>query len=114
MSDSSKSQSGGVANIRGLDYQKKFIAYLCTEIVSGKRDIKRITCEYKDDIEVEEDSKLVYYQIKSTTDHSLRKEKIMESIKLFSDTYKSNSGRSAHNEFVLVSNARIMNFEDLL
>jgi hypothetical protein len=83
------------------------------EMISGKRNIKRISCELKDDIEVEEDSKLVYYQIKSTTKESLPKNKIMDSIRLFC-TINSSSQKPQSNEFVLVSNTKIANLKDIL
>lgn len=54
----SHSQTGGEAAWRGLDYQKKFIAYLSLEMLLLNRPIRRITCEHLDDVEVEED----YYQ----------------------------------------------------
>jgi hypothetical protein len=59
MIERTHSQRGGVAGWRGLDYQAKFIAYLSMEMLL-KKTIKRITCEHLDDIEVEEDSKLLY------------------------------------------------------
>lgn len=71
MTDSSNSQSGGESTFRGLDYQKKFIAYLCTELLLENSKIKKISCERLDDIEVEEDTRLVYYQIESTSREAL-------------------------------------------
>lgn len=112
MTNSSNSQRGGESIFRGLDYQKKFIAYLCTEMLLGKRKIERISCEHLDDIEVEEDSKLVYYQIKSTTQDSLPSSEIINSIELFSSTNNSAFGNSPYHEYVLVSNARIQKFAD--
>lgn len=112
MTDSSNSQRGGEFAFRGLDYQKKFIAYLCTEMLLGKRKIKRISCEHLDDIEVEEDSKVVYYQIKSTSQDSLPRSEIINSIELFSSTNNSAIAKSPYHEYVLVSNARIRKFGD--
>jgi Cap4-like dsDNA endonuclease family protein len=96
-----------------LGYQKKFIAYLCVELISEKRNIKKISCEWKDDILVEEDSKFVYYQIKSTNNDSLPKNEIMDSLGLFC-TITNPAKISEYNEYVLVSNARIANFRDHL
>ena len=73
MINTSQSQRGGEAAWRGLDYQKKFIAYLSLKMLLEKQSIKRITCEHLDDIEVEEQSKLLYYQVKSTSNSSLPK-----------------------------------------
>jgi Cap4 dsDNA endonuclease len=83
MVDVSRSQSGGVATWRGLDYQKRYIAYLAIQMLSDQKQIKRITCESLDDIEVEEESKIVYYQVKTTTSDALKDSKIIDSIKLF-------------------------------
>lgn len=66
------SQGGGEAAFRGLDYQKKIIAYLSLGMLSKEPPIRNsVTCEHFDDIEVEEDSKLIYYQVKSTTERSM-------------------------------------------
>jgi hypothetical protein len=40
-----KSQRGGETAFRGLDYQKRFIAYLAMEMLLGNKPIKTITCE---------------------------------------------------------------------
>lgn len=59
------------------------------------------------DIEVEKDSKMIYYQIKSTSSPSLPKPDIIESIRLFSSIEAINEKK--YNEYVLVSNANIRN-----
>ena len=51
---------GCAANWKGLDYQKKFIAFLAVGMLSEDSVIKRITCENVEDVEVEEESKNVY------------------------------------------------------
>jgi uncharacterized protein YjbI with pentapeptide repeats len=112
MSSTSKSKSGGEAANRGMDYQKKFAAYLCVQMLKGK--IKRVTCEWQDDIEIEEDSKIVYYQIKSSTQDKLPVEEILKSFNLFSSVGKTNSGSPTKKEYVLVCNKRIEKFNDLL
>src|SRR5687767_6523660 len=106
----SRSQRGGESTFRGLGYQTKFIAYLSLEMLSQKCPIKKITCEHTDDIEVQEDSKLIYYQVKSTSQSTLPKSKIIDSIKLFSLTESNN--REKYNKYVLVSNAKIGSFND--
>ena len=112
----SDSQKGGEVAFRGLDYQKKFIAYLSTEMLLTKPRIKRITCEHLSDIEVEEDSKLVYYQVKSTTKNTLSKSKVIDGIKSFS-LIDSNKKKDSANEYIIVSSANIANiskFNDIL
>jgi hypothetical protein len=102
----SKSQRGGEDSNRGMDYQKRFAALLCCKmLLEGK--IKRVTCEHLDDIEVEEETKIIYYQLKSTKCNSLRKKDIIKSFKLFSDIDSYNKGDTKEKEYVLVSNARI-------
>ncbi len=96
MIDTSQSQRGGEAGWRGLDYQKKFIAYLSLEMLLQNQSIKKITCEYLDDIEVEEQSKLLYYQVKSTTNTILPKSDIIDSFKLFS-SIESRNEKSRYN-----------------
>jgi hypothetical protein len=81
-------------------------------MISGKRNIKKISCEWKDDILVEEDSKFVYYQIKSNINDSLSRSEIMDSIGLFCTINNPADHVSQYNEYVLVSNARIANFRD--
>lgn len=100
----SASQKGGESTFRGMEYQKKFAAYLCVEMLNGK--IRRVTCEQLDDIETEEDSKIIYYQIKSTTQDSLPKGEILKSFKNFSSIDGSNNG-TPKREYVLVCNKRI-------
>jgi hypothetical protein len=102
-----KFQTGGEAAFRGLDYQKKFIAYLALEMLLGKRPIVRISCEHQDDIEVEEnDSILTYYQIKSTKRRTLAKSKIIEALNLFLSIQAMKKANRVNN-YVLVSNADI-------
>ena len=111
----SDSQKGGEAAFRGLDYQKKFIAYLSTEMLLTKPRIKRITCEHLSDIEVE-DSKLVYYQVKSTTKNTLSKSEVIDGIKSFS-LIDSNKKKDSANEYIIVSSAniaKISKFNDIL
>ena len=55
MIDSSRSQRGGIATWQGLDYQKRFIAYLSISMLSEKNQIIRITCEDLDDIKRRKD-----------------------------------------------------------
>ena len=57
-----RSEKGGESTFRGIDYQKKFIAFLCLGMLGQVSSIKRITCEHNDDIEIYEDSLLKYYQ----------------------------------------------------
>jgi hypothetical protein len=112
----SDSQKGGEVAFRGLDYQKKFIAYLSTEMLLTKPRIKRITCEHLSDIEVEEDSKLVYYQVKSTTKTTLSKSEVIDGIKSFS-LIDYNKKKDSANEYIIVSSANIANiskFDDIL
>ena len=107
MTHESNSQRGGESAFRGLDYQKKFIAYLSSEMLRGTQPIKGITCEHLDDIEVEQnDSTLRYYQIKSTTSHTLSKSQIIESVKLFL-SIQARKGTDASQEYILLSNAHI-------
>ena len=108
MSSATKAQKGGESTFRGMEYQKKFAAYLCVEMLKGK--IKRVTCERLDDIETEGDSKIVYYQIKSTTQDSLDKREILKSFKLFSSIDESKNGTPTKKEYVLVCNKRIEKF----
>ena len=108
------SQGGGEAAFRGLDYQKKIIAYLSLGMLSKEPPIRNsVACERLDDIEVEEDSKLIYYQVKSTTESSLPKSKIIDSIKLFS-SIQSNKNEEKFNEYILISNAKIRKFNNNL
>ena len=108
------SQGGGEAAFRGLDYQKKIIAYLSLGMLSKEPPIRNsVACEHLDDIEVEEDSKLIYYQVKSTTESSLPKSKIIDSIKLFS-SIESNKNEEKFNEYILISNAKIRKFNNNL
>ena len=115
MTHESNSQRGGESAFRGLDYQKKFIAYLSSEMLRGTQPIKGITCEHLDDIEVEQnDSTLRYYQIKSTTSHTLSKSQIIESVKLFL-SIQARKGTDASQEYILLSNAHIRKItKDLL
>ena len=79
-------------------------------MLSQKHHIKRITCEHIDDIEVQEDSELTYYQVKSTTSNTLRKSEIVDSIRSFSSIESTKRGK--YNKYVLVSNVKIGNFDD--
>jgi hypothetical protein len=111
MINAPRSQRGGEANWKGMGYQKKFIAYLCCDMLL-RNNIKRVTCEHLDDIEVEVDSKLVYYQTKSTTQSTLSRREIRESFELFLENNNTGSSRLTNKdiEYILVSNARIGNF----
>ena len=101
------------SNFRGMDYQKKFIALLCLWMLRDGK-ILRVTCEHVDDVEVQEGSKVVYYQIKSTSKSSLPKSEILDSFKLFLLNGSSVNGEQIDREYVLVSNARIEKFNDNL
>jgi hypothetical protein len=111
MRDVSRSQRGGIAAWQGLDYQKKIIAYLAIGILSSGSKIIRITCEDLDDIKVEEESKIIYYQVKSTSSRTLSPADIHKSIQLFS-TIESNITHTKRTEYVLTSSARIKNLPD--
>ena len=106
MIDSSRSQRGGIATWQGLDYQKGFITYLSIRMLSEGHQIIRITCEDLDDIKVEEESKISYYQVKSTTSPTLSPKEIRNSIKLFS-SIEANNIHSKMTEYILISNAKI-------
>lgn len=106
------SQRGGESGFRGMGYQSKFIAYLSSEILLEKRKIETVTCEYEDDVKVKEDSKLVYYQVKSRGQNSLPKSEILDSIAHFAVIESTKNER--HNEYVLVSKANISKFNDIL
>ncbi|MFZ0513431.1 MAG: hypothetical protein WAM14_17630 [Candidatus Nitrosopolaris sp.] len=82
---------------------------------AATQPIKRITCEHLDDIEVEQnDSTLRYYQIKSTTNHTLSKSKIIESVKLFL-SIQARKWTDASQQYILLSNAHIRKItKDLL
>lgn len=107
MKNTIRSQTGGTSALIGFDYQKKFVAYLALGLLKKDPYIRRITCEHLDDIEVEQNTKIVYYQIKSTTGHTLPMAKIIESIKLFASIEALNDKKNS--EYVLVSNADIRN-----
>ncbi|MGH9984234.1 MAG: hypothetical protein ACRD4J_11965 [Nitrososphaeraceae archaeon] len=112
MRDVSRSQRSGIAAWQGLDYQKKIIAYLAIGILSNGSKIIRITCEdLDDDIKVEEESKIIYYQVKSTSSRTLSPADIHKSIQLFS-TIESNITHTKRTEYVLTSSARIKNLPD--
>ena len=66
--------------MEGYGISKKFAAYLCVQMLNDDK-IKKVTCERLDDIETEEGSKTVYYQIKSTIGDSLSKGEILKSFK---------------------------------
>ena len=108
-----RSETGGEATFRGMDYQKKFIAFLCLKMLEQASSIKRISCEHNDDIEIYEDSLFKYYQIKSTTENTLRKKEIIDAIKLFL-SIESNETNNDYNEYVIVSNANIGGIKKLL
>jgi hypothetical protein len=79
-----KSQEGGESSLRSFDYEKNYIAFLCARMICGKENISKIICEFRNDIEVIFDNqKLRSYQIKFTSDNSLRLEKVYNSIDLF-------------------------------
>ena len=84
MIDTARSQRGGIANWQALDYQKRFVAYLAIKMLSDGHRIERITCEELDDIKVEEESKITYYQVKLTSSPTLLPKEICNSMKLFS------------------------------
>jgi Cap4, dsDNA endonuclease domain len=106
MTDSSRSQRGGIATWQGLDYQKRFIAYLSISMLSEGNQIIRITCEDLDDIKVEEESRIIYYQVKLTDSPTLQLHKICDSIKLFS-SIEAKKTHSKRTEYVLSSNAKV-------
>ena len=108
----SKSQIGGESSFRGFDYQKKFIAFLCIKMLKQASSIKSITCEHNDDIEVREDSKLKYYQVKSTLDNKLPNTRIIDAIKLISSN-EPIEDKANYNEYVIVSNANIAGITEL-
>lgn len=109
MTDSSSSQIGGESNLRAIEYQKKFVAYLCVQMLRDEK-IKKVTCEHLNDIEVQHDSKLIYYQIKSTSRNTLPKSEILDSFRLFLSNDNYAKGKSTDKEYVLVSNAKISSF----
>jgi hypothetical protein len=111
MVDIVRSQKGAAANWKGLDYQKKFIAFLAVEMLSEDSLIKRITCENVEDVEVEEESKIVYYQVKLTDKNTLRTSEIKDSVKLFA-SIEAKGSDSKYSEYVIVSNAKIGEFSD--
>ena len=113
MTDSLRSQKGGESNLRGIDYQKKFTAFLCVRMLKEDK-IKEVTCEHLDDVEVQEVSKLVYYQIKSTSGNVLSKSEILDSFGLFLSNDGRVKERPANREYVLVSNGIIRKFSDIL
>jgi hypothetical protein len=75
-------------------------------MLQGKRPIIRISCEHQDDIEVEENGSLTYYQIKSTEGRTLAKSKIKEALNLFLSIQTMKKANRVNN-YVLVSNADI-------
>jgi hypothetical protein len=111
MIEISRSQRGARATWEGLDYQKKYIAYLAIKLLSKDNNVQRIICENLEDIEVEEHSKIVYYQVKSTSSNTLSSHEIADSIKLFLQIEAEKRGTKAR-EYVLVSNAKIGTFDD--
>jgi hypothetical protein len=111
LTDVSNSQRGGEAAFKGLGYQTNFIAYLSLEMLLEKRPIKRIICEHKDDIEVEVDSELINYQVASASGSTLRKPKIIKSIRSFS-SIESKKTKETYNRYVLVPNANIRNIKE--
>lgn len=111
MIDISRSQSGAKATWEGLDYQKRIVAYLAIKMLSEGHQIIRITCEELDDIKVEEETKIIYYQVKLTSSPSLSSTEIHNSIKLFS-LIEANNPHNKRTEYVLISNAKIMRLPD--
>lgn len=111
MIDISRSQRGAKATWEGLDYQKRVVAYLAIKMLSEGHQIIRITCEELDDIEVEEETKIIYYQVKLTSSRSLSTTEIHDSIKLFS-SIEANKIHSKRTEYILISNAKIMKLPD--
>lgn len=105
----SKSQTGGEGSFRALTYQKKFLAYLCLLMISGKNSIKSITCEQDDDVLVQEESTIKYYQVKSTINDSLRIGKVYEAIELF--LCNENKQDDANAKYVIVSGSKILGIE---
>ncbi len=111
MIDASRSERGGIAAWQGLDYQKKIITYLAIEILSNGSKIIRITCEDLNDIKVEEESKIIYYQVKLTSSRTLPPADMDKSIRLFS-TIEDSITHAKRTEYVLTSSARIKNLPD--
>ena len=64
-----------------------------------------------EDVEVEEESKIVYYQVKLTDKNTLRTSEFKDSIKLFA-SIEAKSSDSKYSEYVIVSNAKIGEFSD--
>src|SRR3954464_13265841 len=108
MAAGSRSQIGGESNWRGMRYQKRFAALLCCNMLCGE-NIARVTCEHQNDIEVEKDSKLIYYQIKISKG-SLARSGIRDSFALFLENSVHN--QSTDKEYILVSNNKIGDFTE--
>lgn len=106
-----QSQRGGIAAWRGLEYQKKIIAYLAIAMLINGSKIKRITCEDLDDIKVEEESKITYYQVKLTSSRPLTSTEIHKCIGLFSKI-ETSIAHSKQAEYVLISSTKIKNLPD--
>jgi hypothetical protein len=73
--------------------------------------IKRIICENLNDIEIEENSKMIYFQVKSTSAPSLARSAIIESVQLFA-AIEARNEEMKYDEYVLVSNSNINKIHD--
>lgn len=80
-------------------------------MLSDGHRIVRITCEELDDIKVEEESKITYYQVNLTSSPTLLPKEICNSMKLFS-SIEANKTHSKRTEYVLISNAKIKKLPD--
>jgi hypothetical protein len=95
----------------GSSYQKKFIAYLSLETILETQPVKGISCKDTHSIIVDDGSKLIYYEIKDTTEISLAKSNILDGIKLFS-SIESTAHKMRYGEYVLVSSTGIQRIND--
>jgi hypothetical protein len=111
----SSSQRGGEALASGKSYQNKFFAYLCSTMLLDKKYMK-IICEHFEDIEVQEDSKTVFYQVKSSKGNTLPRNEIIDSYKSFlrTDHLCAEPKQTKRIEYVIATNAKIANFEDFM
>jgi Cap4 dsDNA endonuclease len=95
-----KSQLGGHSAIKGLTYQRDFIALLIARMICRSECITKIICEYRNDIEIQIGNELTSWQIKYTTSNSVEPRVVFDSIKLFECLDKTYE----FSRFVLVSN----------
>ena len=100
----SRSKQGAKSAIDGFKYQMKFTSYLCAKMIcKNHENISEIICEYADDIDVIQSSNLYSYQIKYTSEPSLRLEKVYESIELF----KALERLDKYSRYILATNKHI-------